>query len=184
MLDDDIVEAAKRLLDICRRNSFTVATVESCTAGLVAGTLAEVPGISSMLDRGFITYSNQAKQEMVGVSAETLEKHGAVSRQTAEEMARGAIERAPVDLAVSVTGIAGPDGGSEEKPVGLVHFAVASRSGNLVHAEKRFGNIGRPEVRKQSVLQAFLMLHDLAESEVARAQAADAPRGAQAVRRP
>ena len=168
MLDDDIVEAAKRLLDICKRKNLILATAESCTAGLVAGTLAEVPGISSMLDRGFITYSNQAKQDMLGVSAATLEKHGAVSRETAEEMARGALAHAPVDLSVSVTGIAGPDGGSEEKPVGLVHFAVASRSGGLVHAEKRFGNIGRSEVRKQSVLQAFRMLHDLAEGEKAQ----------------
>jgi nicotinamide-nucleotide amidase len=168
MLDDDIVEAAKRLLDICRRKNLTVATAESCTAGLVAGTLAEVPGISSMLDRGFITYSNQAKQDMLGVSAETLKVHGAVSCETAEEMARGAIAHAPVDLAVSVTGIAGPDGGSAEKPVGLVHFAAASRSGNLIHAEKRFGEIGRPDIRKQSVLQAFRMLHDLAEGEAPR----------------
>jgi nicotinamide-nucleotide amidase len=160
MLDDDIVEAAKRLLDICRRKNLTVATAESCTAGLVAGTLTEVPGTSSILDRGFVTYSNQAKEEMVGVSAAT--------RETAEEMARGAIAHAPVDLAVSVTGIAGPDGGSAEKPVGLVHFAAASRTGRLVHAEKRFGDIGRSEVRKQSVLQAFRMLHDLAEGEAAR----------------
>ena len=165
MLDNDIVEAARRLLDICKRKNLMLATVESCTAGLVAGTLAEVPGISSILERGFITYSNQAKQEMVGVSAATLDTYGAVSRETAEEMARGGIAHAPVDLAVSVTGIAGPDGGSDEKPVGLVHFAVASRSGRLVHAEKRFGNPGRAEVRKQSVLQAFRMLHDLAEGE-------------------
>jgi nicotinamide-nucleotide amidase len=168
MLDDDIVEAAKRLLDICRRKNLTVATVESCTAGLVAGTLTEVPGTSSILDRGFVTYSNQAKQDMVGVSAATLKSHGAVSRQTAEAMARGAIAHAPVDLAVSVTGIAGPDGGSAEKPVGLVHFAAATRSGRLIHAEKRFGDVGRSEVRKQSVLQAFRMLHDLAEGEAPR----------------
>ncbi|MFZ5693402.1 MAG: CinA family protein [Pseudomonadota bacterium] len=168
MVDDDIVDAAKRLLDICRRKHLTVATVESCTAGLVAGTLTEIPGTSSILDRGFVTYSNQAKQDMVGVSAATLKAHGAVSRETAEEMARGAITRAPVDLAVSVTGIAGPDGGSAQKPVGLVHFAAASRSGQLVHAEKRFGAIGRSAVRKQSVLQAFRMLHDLAEREAPR----------------
>jgi nicotinamide-nucleotide amidase len=168
MLDDDIVEAAKRLLDICKRKNLLIATAESCTAGLVAGTLTEVPGTSSILDRGFITYSNQAKEDMVGVSAATLKTHGAVSRETAEEMARGALAHAPVDLAVSVTGIAGPDGGSAEKPVGLVHFAAASRSGALIHAEKRFGNIGRADVRKQSVLQAFRMLHDLAEREATR----------------
>ncbi|MGV3633522.1 MAG: CinA family protein [Pseudorhodoplanes sp.] len=168
MLDDDIVEAAKRLLDICKRKHLKVATVESCTAGLIAGTLTEVPGTSSILDRGFVTYSNEAKQDMVGVSAETLKAYGAVSRETAEEMVRGAIARAPVALAVSVTGIAGPDGGSVEKPVGLVHFAAASRSGHVVHVEKRFGAIGRSEVRKHSVLQAFRMLHELAEGEAAR----------------
>ena len=168
MLDDDIVDAAKRLLDICKRKNLTVATAESCTAGLVAGTLTEIPGVSSMLDRGFVTYSNQAKQDMLGVSSETLRIDGAVSRETAEQMARGALAHAPVDLTVSVTGIAGPDGGSAEKPVGLVHFAAAARSGRLVHVEKRFGAIGRAEVRKQSVLQAFRMLHDLAEGEAQR----------------
>jgi nicotinamide-nucleotide amidase len=165
MLDDDIIAAAKKLLDICRRKKLTIATAESCTGGLVAGTLTEVPGVSSMLDRGFITYSNEAKQEMLGVPAATLDAHGAVSRETAEAMAKGALAHAPVDLAVSVTGVAGPDGGSDEKPVGLVHLAAASRSGQLSHAEKRFGNPGRPEIRKRSVLQAFMMLHDLAEKE-------------------
>lgn len=168
MLDDDIVEAARRLLEICKRKHLLVATAESCTAGLVAGMLTEVPGTSSVLDRGFITYSNQAKQDMLGVSAATLQARGAVSRETAEEMARGALAHAPVDLAVSVTGIAGPDGGSAEKPVGLVHFGAASRSGQFVHAEKRFGNIGRTEIRKQSVLQALRMLQDVAEQEAAR----------------
>jgi nicotinamide-nucleotide amidase len=168
MLDDDIVEAARRLLDICKRKNLTVATAESCTAGLVAGTLTEIPGVSSMLDRGFVTYSNEAKQEMLGVRADTLARHGAVSRETAEEMARGALAHSPVDLAVSVTGVAGPDGGSAEKPVGLVHFAAAARSGRLVHAERRFGDIGRADIRKQSVLQAFRMLHDLAEGEASR----------------
>jgi nicotinamide-nucleotide amidase len=168
MLDDDIVEAARRLLDICKRKNLTVATAESCTAGLVAGTLTEIPGVSSMLDRGFVTYSNEAKQEMLGVRADTLARHGAVSRETAEEMARGALAHSPVDLAVSVTGIAGPDGGSAEKPVGLVHFAAAARAGRLVHAERRFGDIGRADIRKQSVLQAFRMLHDLAEGEASR----------------
>ena len=168
MLDDDIVDAARRLLDICKRKKLTLATAESCTAGLVAATLADLPGISSLLDRGFITYSNQAKQDMLGVSPATLAANGAVSRETAEQMARGALANAPVDLTVAVTGIAGPDGGTAEKPVGLVHFAAASRSGRLVHAEKRFGNIGRAEVRKQSVLQAFRMLHDLAEGDATR----------------
>ncbi len=163
MLDEDIVQAAKQLFEICKRKNLLIGTAESCTAGLVAGMLTELPGTSSILDRGFITYSNQAKHEMLGVSRETLTTYGAVSKQVAEEMAKGVLGRAKVDLAVSVTGIAGPDGGSEEKPVGLVHFAVATRAGAIVHTEKRFGNIGRSDVRKLSVLQAFRMLHDAAE---------------------
>ena len=168
MLNDDIVAAGERLLEICRRKKLTIATAESCTGGLVAGMLTEIPGVSSMLDRGFITYSNRAKQEMLGVPAATLEAHGAVSRETAEAMAKGALAHAPVDLAVSVTGVAGPDGGSDEKPVGLVHFAAASRSGQLNHVERRFGDPGRAEIRKRSVLQAIVMLHALAEREPAR----------------
>jgi nicotinamide-nucleotide amidase len=165
MLDDDIVKAAKNLLAICKRKNLLVATAESCTAGLVAGTLTEIAGVSSILDRGYVTYSNEAKHEMLGVSRDILKEHGAVSRQTAEAMARGVLGNSRVHLAVSVTGIAGPDGGSDEKPVGLVYFASASRSGKLVHAEKRYGDAGRAQVRKQSVLQAFRMLHDLAEGE-------------------
>jgi nicotinamide-nucleotide amidase len=168
MLDDDIVAAAHRLLDICKRKNLVIATAESCTAGLVAGTLTEIPGVSSILDRGYITYSNEAKHDMLGVARATLERQGAVSRETAEEMVRGVLGHARVQLAVSVTGIAGPDGGSPDKPVGLVHFAAASYTGRLVHAEKRFGDVGRANVRKQSVLQAFRMLHDLAELEAAR----------------
>ncbi|HEX5213239.1 MAG TPA: CinA family protein [Pseudolabrys sp.] len=165
MLDDDIVKAAERLMAICKRKNLLVATAESCTAGLVAGTLSEIPGVSSILDRGYITYSNQAKHEMLGVPREVLDRSGAVSRETAEAMVRGVLGRARVDLAVSVTGIAGPDGGSAEKPVGLVHFAAATRTGKLTHAEMRYGNIGRANVRKQSVMKAFLMLHELAEGE-------------------
>lgn len=165
MLDEDIVQAARDLLEICKRKNLLVATAESCTAGLVAGTLTEVPGTSSILDRGFITYSNEAKHEMLGVSRELLAKHGAVSREVAEAMASGVLGHSRVHLAVSVTGVAGPDGGTPAKPVGLVHFAAASRSGKLVHAEKRFGDIGRADVRKHSVLQAFRMLHDMATGE-------------------
>jgi nicotinamide-nucleotide amidase len=167
MLDDDIVEAARQLLDVCKRKNLLVATAESCTAGLVAGTLTEVPGTSSILDRGFITYSNEAKHEMLGVPRDILAKHGAVSRETAEAMARGVLGRSRVHLAVSVTGIAGPDGGSVQKPVGLVHFAAASHNGKIIAAEKRFGDVGRAEVRKRSVLQAFKMLHELAKDEIA-----------------
>lgn len=167
MLDDDIVEAANNLLAICKRKNLLIATAESCTAGLVAGTLTELPGVSSILDRGYITYSNEAKHQMLGVPHDVLRAHGAVSRETAEAMVRGVLGRSRVHLAVSVTGIAGPDGGSDEKPVGLVHFAGGSHSGALFHVERRFGNIGRSAVRKHSVLQAFRMLHELAEGEAA-----------------
>ena len=165
MLDQDIVEAAKNLLDICKRKNLLIATAESCTAGLVAGTLTEIPGVSSILDRGYVTYSNEAKHEMLGVPRDILEKHGAVSPQTADAMVRGVLGKSRVHLAVSVTGVAGPDGGSPEKPVGLVFFAAGTRGGNLITAEKRFGDVGRSEVRKRSVLQAFRMLHELAEGE-------------------
>src|SRR3954466_4776733 len=165
MLDDDIVEAAKNLLAICKRKNLLVATAESCTAGLVAGTLTEIPGVSSILDRGYITYSNEAKHEMLGVSRDILYKHGAVSPQTAEAMVRGVLGHSRVHLAVSITGIAGPDGGSPEKPVRLGFFAAGTRSGKLIDVEKRYGDIGRDQVRKQSVLQAFRMMHELAQGE-------------------
>ena len=118
------------------RASLKIATAESCTGGLVAGALTEIAGSSDVVDRGFVTYSNEAKHEMLGVPVATLEQHGAVSRETAEAMARGALGRATADLAVAITGIAGPGGGSPEKPVGLVHFAAASRTGKLVHRQE------------------------------------------------
>src|SRR5208283_2795928 len=134
-----------------------VATAESCTGGLVAGALTEIPGSSDVFDRGFVTYSNAAKQAMLGVPARTLETFGAVSRETALAMAQGALAHAPADLAVAITGIAGPGGAQPGKPVGLVHFAAASRAGALVHQECRFGDIGRAQVRIESVRQALAM---------------------------
>jgi nicotinamide-nucleotide amidase len=165
MIDDDIVEAARRLFDICRRKNLTVATAESCTGGLVAGALTEIAGSSDVVDRGFVTYSNDAKQQMLGVPADTLETFGAVSRETAEAMVRGALRAAGTHLVVSITGIAGPGGGSKDKPVGLVHFAAASRGGQLIHVEQRYGDIGRSAVRRASVMQALAMLQTIAEKE-------------------
>jgi nicotinamide-nucleotide amidase len=129
---------------------------------LVAGALTDIAGSSAVVERGFVTYTNAAKQQMLGVPAETLKAHGEVSRETAEAMAKGALAHAPADLAVATTGIAGPGGGSGAKPVGLVHFAAASRGGKLTHRERRFGDIGRDEVRRLSVLEALAMLTDLA----------------------
>jgi len=156
--------AATQLLATCRANGLTAATAESCTGGLVAAALTEIAGSSDVVDRGFVTYSNAAKMAMLGVLPETLEANGAVSRQTAEAMAQGAIENSHADLAVSITGIAGPGGGSAEKPVGLVHFAAAAQDGRLTHREERFGDVGRAEVRRRAVLVALAMLQHLAES--------------------
>jgi len=162
MFDKEIVETAHEVLELCRARKLKIATAESCTGGLVAGALTEIAGSSAVVERGFVTYSNEAKEAMLGVPAGTLEQFGAVSRETAEAMAKGALAQTPADLTVSITGIAGPDGGSAEKPVGLVHFACADRSGRLAHIERRFGDIGRSPVRQQSVLQALLMLRDMA----------------------
>ena len=164
MADRELLEAASALLDLCRKKKLTLATAESCTGGLVAGALTEIPGSSDVVDRGFVTYSNEAKQQMLGVSAETIEKFGAVSRQTAEAMARGALGRGGADLVVAITGIAGPGGGCKDKPVGLVHFAAAARGGASTHKEIRYGDIGRSAVRRASVLQALAMLRELAQT--------------------
>lgn len=160
-----LTEQATALLELCRRRKLHIATAESCTGGLVAATLTEIAGSSDVLDRGFVTYSNAAKQAMLGVPAATLDAFGAVSRETAEAMAKGALAHSLAELAVSVTGIAGPGGGSAEKPVGLVHFAAASKTGRLIHREKRFGDIGRAPVRQASVVEALTMLRELAETQ-------------------
>jgi nicotinamide-nucleotide amidase len=162
VIDTEIRALSIRVLDACRARRWMVATAESCTGGLVAGALTEIAGSSEVVDRGFVTYSNAAKVSLVGVPETILAAHGAVSRQTAEAMAQGALVRAGVDLTVAITGVAGPGGGSAEKPVGLVHFAAAARSGRLTHREKRYGDIGRSEVRRLSVLEALAMLLELA----------------------
>jgi nicotinamide-nucleotide amidase len=153
---------ARSLLDLCRSRKLTIATAESCTGGLVAGALTDIPGSSDVIDRGFVTYSNDAKRAMLGVEASTLTTFGAVSKETATQMAVGALERAGVDLAVSITGIAGPGGAVPGKPVGLVHFAVAARDGRITHRECRFGAIGRSAVRQRSVIEALRMLMEMA----------------------
>jgi nicotinamide-nucleotide amidase len=160
--DDLIRDGAVRVLDACRQRGLKVATAESCTGGLVSGALTEIPGSSDVVDRGFVTYSNTAKEAMLGVPRDVLERHGAVSGETAYAMAAGALAMSGADLAVAVTGIAGPGGGSAEKPVGLVHFAAAARSGRRIHREKRFGDIGRSSVRARSVAEALSMLEALA----------------------
>ena len=162
MSGSDARALARSLLDLCRMRKLTIATAESCTGGLVAGALTDIPGSSDVIDRGFITYSNEAKRAMLGVNATTLATFGAVSKETATQMAVGALERASVDLAVSITGIAGPGGATPGKPVGLVHLAVAARDGRILHREHRFGAIGRSAVRERSVVEALRMLMEVA----------------------
>jgi nicotinamide-nucleotide amidase len=160
-----LIEQATALLELCRRKKLRIATAESCTGGLIAATLTEIRGSSDVVERGFVTYSNDAKQAMLAVPAATLRDFGAVSRETAEAMAKGALAYSLAELAVSVTGIAGPGGGSAEKPVGLVHFGAASKRGRLIHREQRFGDIGRAQVRHASVAEALAMLRELAEAD-------------------
>ena len=164
MIGADLREAAKRVLKLCRARGLHVVTAESCTGGLVAGALTEIPGSSDVVDRGFVTYSDEAKREMLGVPMATLKRHGAVSAQTAKAMAVGALKNSRADLAVSITGIAGPGGGSKQKPVGLVYFAVASRDGRRVARKRLYGDIGRRQVRLRSVAEALALLRMLART--------------------
>jgi nicotinamide-nucleotide amidase len=164
MIDDELRQAAARLLELCRSRGLKVATAESCTGGLVAGALTEIAGSSDVVDRGFVTYSNAAKHAMLGVPEATLAHQGAVSRETAEAMARGALGHADADLVVAVTGIAGPGGGSAAKPVGLVHFAAASRDGRSIARKRLYGDIGRRQVRLRSVLEALALLQLLSRA--------------------
>jgi nicotinamide-nucleotide amidase len=168
MPDKGLLVAAEALLELCKSKKLTLATAESCTGGLVAAALSEIPGSSLVLDRGFVTYSNEAKRQMLGVSPATIDVYGAVSAECAEEMAKGALAHASVDLAISITGIAGPTGGVPGKPVGLVYFCAASRSGSVIARDRKYGDIGRANVRRESVLQALAMLQELAEKEEPR----------------
>jgi len=160
-MNAEVVTAARRIIEIAIARKLTIATAESCTGGLVAGALTEIAGSSAAVLCGFITYSNEAKQRMLGVPEATLQAHGAVSRETALAMAQGALKNSPADIAVAITGIAGPGGGTVEKPVGLVQFAAARRGGQTVTREERFGDIGRSEIRQRSVLVALSMLEQV-----------------------
>jgi nicotinamide-nucleotide amidase len=158
MIDRELRAAAANVLDACRARGWRIATAESCTGGLVAAALTEIAGSSDVVECGFVVYSNAAKQAMLGVPAVTLRRYGAVSAETAVAMAAGALKHSPADIAVSITGIAGPGGGTAQKPVGLVHFAAASRNGRRLQRRRRYGKIGRRRVRERSVAQALAML--------------------------
>ncbi|MDD9921716.1 MAG: CinA family protein [Boseongicola sp.] len=149
--------AAEQLLNMARTKGFMVATAESCTGGMVSAALTDIPGSSDVVDRGFVTYTNEAKMEMLGVRPETLDAYGAVSEETAREMAEGALKNSRADLAVSITGIAGP-GGSDFKPEGRVCFGVAMADKGTETETVEFGAIGRSKVRANSVQHALKML--------------------------
>lgn len=158
---DRLVSDAADLLDLCRAQRLTIATGESCTGGLIAAVLTEVAGSSDVFDRAFVTYSNEAKTEMLGVPADLIERHGAVSEPVARAMVAGLMERTPANLAIAVTGIAGPDGGTSDKPVGLVHLAAGRKSRPLLHERRIFQNRGRQSIRLATVEAGFDLLRQL-----------------------
>ena len=156
----DITQLAENIIDKARQKAVMIALAESCTGGLIAAALTDISGSSAVLDRGFATYSNQAKIDVLGVSNGTLAQHGAVSEQTARAMVEGTLIAAPMaDLALSVTGVAGPGGGGQDKPVGLVHFACQRRASPQIHAKHIF-NGDRNMVRQQAVHKALMMIED------------------------
>ncbi|PBB22604.1 MULTISPECIES: CinA family protein [unclassified Mesorhizobium] len=148
-------ELAIALFEACRERGIMVATAESCTGGMIIAALTDIAGSSAVVDRGFITYSNEAKMDMLGVSAATLEAHGAVSRETAIEMAAGALARSRAGLTLAVTGIAGPDGGSAQKPVGLVWFGVGLEGQTVTAEHRQFADKGRDFIRRETVGHAL-----------------------------
>lgn len=158
MITQRLVTDAAALLQHLRERGLTVATAESCTGGMIAGTLTEVAGSSDVVDRGFVTYSNEAKQDMLGVPPALLKEHGAVSEPVAIAMAEGALRNSRADIAVSVTGVAGPGGGTETKPVGLVHIACARRGAATMHQRHVFADRGRGWIRQETVAQAFRII--------------------------
>ena len=163
MFPTALQEEAARLLDAFRKRGRRIATAESCTGGLVAALLTEIPGASDVVERGFITYSNAAKVGVLGVPVELIAAHGAVSEPVARAMAEGALIVSPADVSIAVTGVAGPGGGSEAKPVGLVHLASARKGAATLHRQCRFGDIGRDGVRMRSVEVALALLQQALE---------------------
>ena len=161
MFSNALLEQATALLQGCREAKVMVATAESCTGGLIAGCLTEIAGSSDVVDRGFITYSNGAKNAMLDVPMALIERHGAVSEPVARAMAEGAIAHSAADMAAAVTGVAGPGGGTAEKPVGLVHLACAWRGGTTAHLEQRFGDLGRSGIREATVHMALKLLSEM-----------------------
>jgi nicotinamide-nucleotide amidase len=154
-------DRAAALLDSYRQRGLKIATAESCTGGLVAALLTEISGSSAVVERGFVTYSNEAKTELIGVPSGLIAAHGAVSESVARAMAEGALAHSRADVAVAITGVAGPTGGTATKPVGLVHFGLARKEAPTVHLERRYGDLGRENVRRRAVEDALSLLEQV-----------------------
>ncbi len=157
----ELKQSASDLLDTLRTHELMLATAESCTGGLISAFLTDIAGSSDVFERGFVTYSDAAKTELLGVSAALIKTHGAVSEEVAGAMAQGALTHSKADISVAVTGVAGPGGGSEDKPVGLVFIAALRREAPVVHMRCMFGDIGRSEVREHTVAEAFQLVRSL-----------------------
>ena len=159
LLPNDITNLARRVVEENRAAGRKIAVAESCTGGLVAAAITEIPGSSAVLDRAFVTYSNEAKQETLGVAGDVIDAFGAVSIACVYAMAQGALEHSDADVAVAISGVAGPDGGTEQKPVGTVVFARAVRNAEQREAESKLFDAGdRSEVRRQATLCALELL--------------------------
>ena len=167
MFPPELEARAAALISLLRERRLTMATAESCTGGLIAGLITSVSGSSDVLEAGFVTYSNRAKSRMIGVPASLIARVGAVSEEVARAMAEGAVQASGVDIAVSVTGIAGPGGGSPLKPVGLVHCACARKGFPTAHRELRLGDLGREAIRLATVAAAVEMAYVAATLEPA-----------------
>ena len=165
-MQDTVYVKAKKIGLIAQQKGFFIATAESCTGGMLAEALTKIKGASKFFERGFVTYSNKSKIEMLGVSEENLIINGAVSAEVATEMAVGALNRSQADCVISITGIAGPDGGTSEKPVGLVYFACGRRDGKIECYEERFGHLSRDRIRKASTLLALDLIYQALETEI------------------
>lgn len=161
MFASPLLRLAEIVLADARAQKLRIATAESCTGGLIGGLLTEIPGSSDVFERGFIVYSNRAKQDMLGVSGDMIADLGAVSEAVARSMAEGAVQNSNAHMAVAVTGVAGPGGGTGLKPVGLVHVAACRENRSILHEAHRFGDIGRSEVRMKTVEAALTLLHRL-----------------------
>jgi nicotinamide-nucleotide amidase len=161
MFDAALLKLAEQVLDAARAKNLCLVTAESCTGGLIAGLLTEIPGSSDVVERGFVTYSNRAKEDLLGVPAALIRQYGAVSEPVARAMAEGALKYSPAQLSVAVTGIAGPGGGSAEKPVGLVYVAAMRASEKPISQEFRFGDLGRGEIRSRTIAEALILLREL-----------------------